>query len=133
MKYEWLDPYLLEKPGAERDYKIEWQWERYLVRGKMFAATCTPNPIYKPHNGRPMVILKCDPMLAELFRREYADVVPGFYCNKRCWNSVYLDGGVPDAVLREMCDMSYRLVVEKLPQKARRELTDGSDGMIPES
>ena len=40
--YPWLDGYLLSKPGAEQDFKVEWQWERYLVRGKMFAAVCTP-------------------------------------------------------------------------------------------
>lgn len=122
MKYQWLDAYLLDKPGAERDYKPEWQWDRYLVRGKMFAATCTPDPKYRPHNGRSMVMLKCDPMAAELFRAEYPDVVPGFYCDKRCWNSVYLDGAVPDDLLKDMCDMSFRLVFEKLPKKVQREI-----------
>ena len=29
--YPWLDGYLLSKPSAERDFKVEWQWERYLV------------------------------------------------------------------------------------------------------
>ena len=38
MKYEWLDAYLLSLPGAEKDYKIEWGWMRYQVRGKLFAA-----------------------------------------------------------------------------------------------
>ena len=66
--YPWLDGYLLSKPGAERDFKVEWQWERYLVRGKMFAAVCTPGPEHKPHAGQTMVILKCDPRLAEAFR-----------------------------------------------------------------
>jgi len=122
MKYEWLDEYLLGKTGAERDFKIEWQWERYLVRGKMFAATCTPDPKYKPHNGRSMVMLKCDPLLSELFRNKYPDVVPGFYCDKRCWISVYLDGDVPDDVLKGMCDMSYNLVFSKLPKKVQNEI-----------
>ncbi len=122
MKYEWMDSYLLQKAGAERDYKIEWQWHRYLVRGKMFAAVCTPGAQYQPHNGRTMVILKCDPKLAELFRTEYRDVVPGFYCNKQCWNSVYLDGSVPDGILKDMCDMSYRLILEKLPKKVQKEI-----------
>lgn len=122
MKYGWLDAYLLQKAGAERDYKIEWQWQRYLIRGKMFAAVCTPGEQHKPHDGRTMVILKCDPKLAELFRMKYSDVVPGFYCNKQCWNSVYLDGAVPDEVLKSMCDMSYNLILEKLPKKVQKEL-----------
>ena len=68
-RYEWLDAYLLSKPGAEKDYKIEWQWHRYLIRGKMFAAICQPDIKYKEHNGREMVLLKCDPILAELRHR----------------------------------------------------------------
>ena len=124
--YPWLDGHLMGKPGAEQDFKIEWQWQRYLVRGKMFAAVCTPDPKYQPHNGRTMVILKCDPRLAEAFREQYPDVVPGFYSDKKSWNSVYLDGQVPDDVLRDMCDMSYRLVVSKLTKAAQREL-----GLIP--
>ncbi|MCX7615299.1 MAG: MmcQ/YjbR family DNA-binding protein [Clostridiales bacterium] len=122
MKYDWLDAYLLQKTGAVRDFKIEWQWERYLISGKMFAATCTPDPKYKPHNGRKMVILKCDPLAAEMFRKEYPDVVPGFYCDKRCWNTIYLDGEVPNEVLKSMCDMSYQLVFEKLPKKVQKEV-----------
>ncbi len=122
MKYEWLCKYLMSKRGAVRDYKIEWQWERYLVAGRMFAAICTPDPKYKPHDGRSMVILKCDPLLAEIFRKEYADVVPGFYMDKRSWNSVYLDGEVPDETLKDMCDMSYKLVFEKLTKREQREV-----------
>ena len=120
--YPWLDGYLLSKPGAERDFKVEWQWERYLVRGKMFAAVCTPGPEHKPHAGRTMVLLKCDHRLAEAFRAEYPDVVPGFYSDKRNWNSVYLDGTVPETLLQDMCDMSYSLVVAKLPKKVRETL-----------
>mgnify|MGYP006990255370 CR=1 FL=1 len=43
MKYEWLDQYLLDKPGAEKDFKIEWGWHRYMVRGKLFgcSASCS--------------------------------------------------------------------------------------------
>ena len=96
-RYDWLDAYLLDKPGARKDYKAEWQWFRYLVAGKMFAALCRPGP-------------------------EHPDVIPGFYSDKRHWNSVYLDGAVPDQALRGMCDLSYRLVFEKLTGKAQREI-----------
>ena len=121
-RYPWIDDYLMSKPGAEQDFKIEWQWQRYLVRDKMFAAVTTPDIKYEPHNGRTMVILKCDPLLAEAFRAEYPDVVPGFYSDKRCWNSIYLDGAVPDDVFKDMLDMSYRLVASKLTKTVQREL-----------
>lgn len=122
-RYPWLEEALMACPGAEQDYKVEWQWQRFLVRGKMFAAICTPGPEHKGYAGRMMVILKCDPRLAEGFRAEYPDIVPGFYSDKRHWNSVYLDGAVPEAVLRDLCEMSYRLVVSKLPKYVQREIS----------
>lgn len=91
-RYSWLEGYLLSMPGAVTDYKLEWQWQRYLVGGRMFAAVCTPGPEHAAHAGRTMVILKCDPRLAEAFREQYPEVVPGFYSDKRNWNSVYLGG-----------------------------------------
>lgn len=121
-RYGWLDRYLMDKPGAEKDWKEAWGWRRYRVCGKQFAATCRPDPKYKPHDGREMVLLKCDPRMALAFRETYPDVVPGFYSDKRTWNSVYLDGAVPEEVLKSMCDMSYQLVVAKLKKSEREGL-----------
>lgn len=125
MKYDWLDQYLRAKPGAEHDYKLEWQWDRYMVRGKLFAAICKPEEKYQTYGGHPLVNLKCDPLLAEAFRREYPQVLPGFYSDKRTWNAVLLDGDLPQEVLQDMCDMSYRLILEKLPKKTQREILGG--------
>lgn len=123
-RYPWLDAYLMEKAGTEKDFKEEWAWLRYRVREKMFAAVCQPEPKYQPHNGREMVILKCDPQRAELYRSQYRDVVPGFYCDKTHWNSVYLDGSVPDEELRAMCDHSYDLIFGKLTKKVQKEILE---------
>lgn len=125
-RYTWLDGYLLSKPQAEKDFKAEWGWFRYMICGKMFAAVCTPDPNHPLHAGRTMVILKCEPQLAELFRTQYADVVPGFYCNKQHWNSIYLDGAVPDDTLKGMCDMAYGLVLQKLPKKTQQEIAQSA-------
>jgi predicted DNA-binding protein (MmcQ/YjbR family) len=121
-KYDWLDEYLLSKPGAAKDYKPEWKWTRYLVGGKMFAATCRPGPEYKGYDGRDLLSLKSEPVFAEILRNEYPDVIPGFYLNKRCWNSIYLDGSLPEDVLRDLCDQSYKLVFEKLTKKVQKEI-----------
>ena len=125
MKYEWLDEYLLSKPGAEKDFKLEWGWHRYMVRGKLFAAVCAPGPEHKPpYGGHELVNLKCDPRLGELFRAQYPEVEPGFYCDKRNWIAVLLDGELPDDILRDLCDQSYALVVAKLPKYVQRELAE---------
>ncbi|MVB11020.1 putative protein YjbR [Caprobacter fermentans] len=123
-RYDWLDETLLRNPGAEKDYKEEWEWHRYLVDGKMFAATCEPGQKYGIYGGHELVTLKCEPMLSELMRKEYADILPGFYMNKQNWISVFLDGTVPDDVLRDLCGRSYRLVFEKLTKKAQREILE---------
>lgn len=127
-KYEWLDEYLLSKKGAVRDFKPEWGWHRCLVGGKMFAAVCCPGPEHKGYDGRELVTLKCEPLLAEALRQEYPDVIPGFYMDKRNWNSVFLDGEVPVDVLRDLCDRSYELVFGKLTKKLRREIEERETG-----
>lgn len=123
-KYDWLDAFLLSMPGAERDFKVEWQWHRYLVGGKMFAAVCQPGPQYEDYDCRELVTLKCEPLLAEALRSEYPDIIPGFYMDKRNWNSVFLDGETPEDVLRNLCARSHNLVFSKLTKKAQREILD---------
>lgn len=117
MNHDWLDAYLLAKPGAEKDYKIEWAWDRYMVRGRLFAALCAPAEKYRVYGGHQLVNLKCDPRLSELFQAQYPEILPGFYCDKRNWISVFLDGALPEDVLRDLCDLSYRLVVEKVQRE----------------
>lgn len=123
MKYEWLDEYLLSLPGAEKDYKLEWQWFRYMVRGRLFAAVCSPRGMKDAaYNGHDLVNLKCDPAEAELLREAYPEILPGFYCDKRLWIACLLDGNLPDEVLRDLCEKSHRLVAAKLPKYAQKEL-----------
>lgn len=125
MKYEWLDEYLLSLPGVEKDYKPEWQWFRYMIRGKLFAAVCSPEKKYQIYGGHDLVNLKCDPAEAELLRAQYPEVLPGFYTDKRTWIACLLDGDLPDEVLRKLCGVSHQLVLKKLPKYVQREITGG--------
>ena len=123
MKYDWLDHYLLSLSGAEKDYKPEWAWFRYMIRGKLFAAVCSPRGMKdQRYNDHDLVNLKCDPRLAEAFREQYPEILPGFYCDKRLWIAALLDGNLPEDTLRELCASSHRLVLEKLPKYVQREL-----------
>jgi len=55
--YKWLDQVLLSNKGASKDYKVEWGWNRYLIREKMFAAIC------KDSKGeRDIITIKLDPL-----------------------------------------------------------------------
>jgi len=111
--YPWLTDYLLSKAGAVEDYKAEWDWMRYLVGGKMFAAVCLDK------DKRPIVTLKCEPDFGEYVRGLCPDVFPGYYMHKLHWNSVLLEGSLPEELLKEMIDRSYSLIYNSLPPKER--------------
>ena len=122
-RYPWLEDYLSAMPGAVRDYKEEWQWHRWQVGGKMFAALCTPGSRHAAaYAGHPLLTLKCEPETALFLRQQHPEILPGFYMDKRCWNSLLLDGGLSEALVRELCDCSYGLVFQKLTKKLQKEL-----------
>lgn len=116
LKYEWFDEYCLSKKGASKDFKIEWEATRYLIGGKMFAMAGGDK------YNKKILTLKCEPAFGELLRVEYPHIVPGYYMNKEHWNSVYLEGDVPDDVLKQMIDMSYNLVLNSLSKKMAKEI-----------
>ena len=121
MKYPWIDEELLKKPGVTKDLKVEWNWIRYQIGGKMFAAICLDDA-----TGKPVYItLKLDPAEGEFFRQQYEDIIPGYYMNKVHWNSIKADGIVPDDLLREMLEKSYRLVLGGFSKKKQKELLEG--------
>lgn len=117
MNYPWIYDYLLQKKGVSKDFKEEWGWYRYQIGGKLFAAVCLDeagNPYY--------VTLKLAPASGDFYRQQYPDVLPGYYMNKVHWNSIRADGAVPDAVLRDMLDEAYDLVLHSLSKKKQAEL-----------
>lgn len=116
MRYEWLDGYCLSKKGTEKDYKAEWQATRYMIRGKMYAM------LGGDKEGKPIVTVKLEPMFGSLLRQAYRDIIPGYYMNKEHWNSLYLDGSVPDDVLKDMLDKSYRLIMDGFSKKSQQEI-----------
>lgn len=117
MRYDWMDEYLLAKKGVTKDFQADWNWIRYHVGGKMFASVCLDE------TGKPYYItLKLEPLEGEFWREQYEDVIPGYYMNKLHWNSIKPDGAVPDDILRDMLDKSYRLVLSGFSKKKQREI-----------
>ena len=93
MKYAWMDEYLMNKTGVTKDLKEEWNWIRYMIGGKMFAAIC----LDEANENKPVYItLKLEPLDGDSLRQQYEDIIPGYYMNKVYWNSVKPDGEVPD-------------------------------------
>lgn len=117
MKYEWIPSYCLAKTGTEQDYKVEWNATRYMLRGKMFAMQGGDK------ERKPIITIKLLPEFGSLLRAQYSDIVPGYYMNKEHWNSLYLDGAVPDEVVKEMLDQAYQLVLSSFSKKVRQEIS----------
>ena len=105
----------LRMPGATEDFPFNPETSVFKVGGKVFAITAL--------EGRPLnVSLKCEPGLAEQLRAEHAAITPGYHLNKRHWNTVVLDGSVPDEMVRDLIEDSYDLVVASLPRRKREAL-----------
>jgi predicted DNA-binding protein (MmcQ/YjbR family) len=100
----------LSLPDAAEDFPFGEDTAVFRVGGKLFALL--------PVSGA-TVNLKCDPERAIDLRKRYAAVAPGWHQNKRHWNTVTLDGDVPDAALEELVEHSYELVLASLPRKTR--------------
>ena len=120
MKYEWIEEYLMKKAGVTKDFQEQWNWIRFHVGEKLFAAICrydeTNEPVY--------ITLKLEPVEGEFYRKEYEDIIPGYYMNKVHWNSVKADGNVPDDVVKDLLDRAYTVVFESLSKKRQREIIE---------
>ena len=119
MNFNWIEEYCLSKNGTAKDYKEEWDAVRFQIGDKMYA-------MLGEMKGEPVFTLKLPPEYGETLRRIYSGIIiPGYYMNKVHWNSVKAEGNVPDALLREMLEKSYRLVLGDFSQKKQRALLEG--------
>ena len=118
MNYDFIQAHCLSKKGAEVDYKQEWDAIRYTVRSKMFAL------VGHDAEGQAIISVKHTPEHGEELREKYADIIPGYYMNKVHWSSMFLNGSVPEAVLKQMLDESYELIFNSLPKKIQNEITN---------
>ncbi|MBM3133461.1 MAG: MmcQ/YjbR family DNA-binding protein [Chloroflexi bacterium] len=107
MNVESLRSYCLGKEGATEDLPFGADALAIRVADRMFA-------LIKIGRGALSVNLKCDPALAVELRKKYPSVTPGYHMNKTHWNTVALDGSIPDGEIRDMIDHSYEMVLKGL-------------------
>ena len=102
-------------PGSQETFPFGPETSVFKVASKMFALSRL--------DAAPLrVSLKCEPALAEDLRAAHACVTAGYHLNKRHWNTVVLDGSLPDRTITDMIEDSYDLVVSRLPRRARHAL-----------
>lgn len=117
MKYAWMDEFLMAKRGVTKDLQASWNWVRYKLDGKMFAALCL-NEKDEPY----YITLKQEPSDAEFLRQQYEDIIPGYYMNKQHWISIKADGAISDEMMRELFDKSYQIMMNSFSGKKQREI-----------
>jgi predicted DNA-binding protein (MmcQ/YjbR family) len=116
IKYNWINKYCLAQTGATKEYKPEWNATRYMIGGKMFALSG------EDKEEKTIITLKLDPTHGDILRQQYKDIVPGYFMNKEHWNSLYLDGEVPNDVVKTMITESYQLIFKSLNKKVQKEI-----------
>jgi predicted DNA-binding protein (MmcQ/YjbR family) len=102
MNIELLHDYCISKPDVTEGFPFGEKTLVFKVKGKIFALSNLAGDL--------SVNLKCDPALALELREKYSSVTPGYHMNKKHWNTVLLDGSVPDNEFYTWIDHSYDLV-----------------------
>ncbi len=124
--FKMIDSRLLSHPGASKAFHEKWGWMVYWVGGRQFACEFTAkSTAKKPYSGRHLLSLKCNPNRILELRSEYPNtILPGYYSDGHTWISVDLNANLPYDLVVSLCDMSYRLVFEKLPNKTKQEISE---------
>ncbi|GAC31101.1 MmcQ/YjbR family DNA-binding protein [Paraglaciecola polaris] len=123
--------WLLDFPETAEDFPFGPDVAVFKVKGKMYATLALgkkdkSNKQEKDVNTPARdsnaaheywINLKCDPQEAIMLRDVFSAVIPGYHMNKQHWNTVKLDGSLPQGEIKRMIYNSYMLVVNKLPKK----------------
>jgi predicted DNA-binding protein (MmcQ/YjbR family) len=107
MNIETLREYVLQKNSVTEGFPFGEDTLVFKVKEKIFLLTGL--------NNSPLQFnVKCDPAKALELRETYPEnILPGYHMNKKHWNTVVVDGGLPTKLLKEMIDDSYNLVAKK--------------------
>lgn len=114
MNIEEYRNYCIAKPGVTEEFPFNETALVFKVMGKMFALTNV--------ESFEIISLKCDPEKGAALREEYTGINYAYHFNKKHWIGLDTDGIVPDDLAYSLIDHSYKLVVSKLPKKAKAEL-----------
>ena len=116
MDIESFREYCLSKKGVSEGLPFGPETLVLKLMGKMFALAALDEVPLR-------VNLKCDPEKAVFLREEYPEnILPGYHMNKQHWNTLVLDGHLPNSKILFLIDHSYDLVKNGLTKKLQQEL-----------
>ena len=105
MNIEILREYCISKKNVTESFPFGDDTLVFKTEGRIFALVNL--------EGDLSINLKCNPAQAIELRERYSSVIPGYHMNKKHWNTIYIDGSVPDKEVFSWIDHSYELVVNK--------------------
>lgn len=119
MHIEQLRDFCIAKKGVTEHFPFDNVTLVFKVMNKMFALV----GLDSWEKGEQKINLKCNPEKAEELRGEYEGIIAGWHMNKKHWNTVLINSSdISDALVRELINHSYDLVVSGLTKKAKSEL-----------
>jgi len=118
MDHKQAEQYLLSKIETVLTYPFDEEVQVFKVKNKMFA-TLALGKMGKGDGEKQdwWLNLKCDPDEAIMLRDIFPSVIPGYHMNKRLWNTIILDGTIPQGEIERMMDNSFMLVVNNMTKK----------------
>jgi len=117
MNLEYFRDYCLLKKGVTEEFPFGEDVLVFKVLGKMFAASNIEEERFR-------VNLKCDPERSILLREEHEDIIPGWHMNKKHWNTLFMESDLSGALIKELIDHSYELVVKGLKKADKEKLAN---------
>lgn len=107
MEYDQVKQYFLSKEGSQLDYPFGEDVAVFKYDGKMFGLLRCDKSILN-------INVKCNPDDALALRDIYHSIVPGYHMNKKHWNTLIVDGRLPEDLIKAQIDQSYKLIVESV-------------------
>lgn len=120
MNFEQVRNFCLEFTGTEEDFPFGVDIYVYKIKGKIFAILFTGQ-------SEARLNLKCDPNEALALRDIFPAISPGYHMNKKHWNTVQLNGTVPEQEVKRQIAQSRVLVIQSLPEIQRLLLLNSTD------
>lgn len=115
MNIEEFREYCLSKKYVTESFPFDEVTLVFKVANKMFAL------VGLEHHPS-TVNLKCDPEKAIELRAQYSEIIEGYHMSKKHWNTITIEGNIPNKLIIELINHSYDLVVKSLTKKLQKEL-----------
>ena len=117
MNIEQITDYCLKNKGVTASFPFDNETLTFKVGTKIF--------LLMNLNRFPLFFnVKTDPQWSDLLREQYSQITGAYHQNKKHWNSVIIEG-LPEKLIFQLIDHSYKLVFHSLPKKEKMVIENG--------